>query len=171
MLERTLHRYQNRTVETAQVIEELIELAPRDARGKTLVVKSSDYQRRNSPSTMPWRPMTAPSRCSVMIPSAPLLAKLVKTIRPQCPPSDWTLAGENVRGTAAGAGQAHPAQVWLSARQTGAGDSNGTRTGGDVVSGLGQVDCYGLRNRPVRLGRAVAGNSAGALGPGRWATQ
>ena len=40
MLERTLHRYQNRTVETAQVIEELIELAQElreaNARGEEL---------------------------------------------------------------------------------------------------------------------------------------
>jgi type I restriction enzyme R subunit len=59
MLEQAIRRYQNRAVEAVQVIEELIALAKEmreaDRRGNSLV-----FPKRNSPSTTPWRPTTAP---------------------------------------------------------------------------------------------------------------
>ena len=59
MLEQSLRRYQNRSVEAAQVIEELIEIA-REMRAAS----SSASPRTSSPSTTPSRPTTARSRSS-----------------------------------------------------------------------------------------------------------
>ncbi len=59
MLEQTIRRYQNRAIEAAQVIEELIELAREmreaNARGEALGLTEDE-----SPSTTPWKPTTAP---------------------------------------------------------------------------------------------------------------
>ena len=63
MLEEAVRRYQNRAVEAAQVIEELIELAREmraaNARGEELGLTMRSWR-----STTRWRPMTAPSRYS-----------------------------------------------------------------------------------------------------------
>lgn len=70
MLEQSLARYQNRAIEAAQVIEELIELAREmreaNARGEALGLNEE-----RSPSTVPWKPTTAPSRSSATTPSEP----------------------------------------------------------------------------------------------------
>ena len=63
MLEQTLRRYQNRAIEAAQTIEELIHLArdmrEANARGE----RGWDCRRTSWPSTTPWNPTTAPFRC------------------------------------------------------------------------------------------------------------
>ena len=65
MLEETLRRYQNRAIEAAQVIEELIELArdmrEANARGDELGLSENELA-----FTTRLRPMTARSRCSAM---------------------------------------------------------------------------------------------------------
>jgi len=55
LLERSVRKYQNRAIETAQVIEELIALA-KDMRA----AKSSGSRRMSSPSTTRSKPTTAP---------------------------------------------------------------------------------------------------------------
>ena len=64
MLEQTIRRYQNRAVEAAQVIEELIGLA-RQMRGRrTLAGRGSDCRTTSSRSTTHSASTTALSRCS-----------------------------------------------------------------------------------------------------------
>ena len=62
MLEETLRRYQNRAVEAAQVIEELIELAARCAR-PTPAATNLGCRRTSSPSTTRSKPTTVRFRC------------------------------------------------------------------------------------------------------------
>ena len=61
MLEQTLRRYQNRGIEAAQVIEELIQLARDIREANAPGVTASACQRTSWPSTTRWRPTTA--RC------------------------------------------------------------------------------------------------------------
>ena len=61
MLERTLRRYQNRSIESAQVIEELIELA-KEMRQANERGESLGPPKTSLPSTTPSRPTTARSR-------------------------------------------------------------------------------------------------------------
>ena len=75
MLEQSLRRYQNRAIEAAQVIEELIGLPGRCGR-PTHVESVSVCQRTSWPSTTPWRPMTARFRCSATRPCETLLGSL-----------------------------------------------------------------------------------------------
>ena len=66
LLEQTLRRYQNRAIEAAQVIEELIQLAREMREANARGGGSSDFPRMSWPSTTRWRPTTARSRCWVM---------------------------------------------------------------------------------------------------------
>ena len=63
MLEETLRRYQNRAIEAAQVIEELIELA-REMREANERGEALGCRRTSWPSTTRWRRTTARCRCS-----------------------------------------------------------------------------------------------------------
>ena len=97
MLERTLHRYQNRTVETAQVIEELIELAQEmreaTARGEELGLSEEELAFYDALETND-------SAVKVLGDDTlrTIARELVKTIRNNVT-IDWTLR-ENVRATA-----------------------------------------------------------------------
>ena len=94
MLERTLHRYQNRTVETAQVIEELIELAQEmreaNARGEELGLSEEELAFYDALETND-------SAVKVLGDDTlrTIARELVKTIRHNVT-IDWTLR-ENVR--------------------------------------------------------------------------
>ena len=94
MLERTLHRYQNRTVETAQVIEELIELAREmreaNARGEELGLSEEELAFYDALETND-------SAVKVLGDATlrTIARELVKTIRNHVT-IDWTLR-ENVR--------------------------------------------------------------------------
>ncbi len=94
MLERTLHRYQNRTVETAQVIEELIELAQEmreaNARGEELGLSEEELAFYDALETND-------SAVKVLGDATlrTIARELVKTIRSNVT-IDWTLR-ENVR--------------------------------------------------------------------------
>ena len=68
MLEQTLRRYQNRAVEAAQVIEELIRLARETCAKPAPAAMNSGCRKRNSPSTTPSRPTTARSKSSATRP-------------------------------------------------------------------------------------------------------
>ena len=64
LLEQAIRKYQNRAIETAQVIEELIELA-KDMRAAERTRRGSrPLATTSSRSTTRWRPTTARSRCS-----------------------------------------------------------------------------------------------------------
>ena len=94
LLERTLHRYQNRTVETAQVIEELIELAQEmreaNARGEELGLSEEELAFYDALETND-------SAVKVLGDDTlrTIARELVKTIRNNVT-IDWTLR-ENVR--------------------------------------------------------------------------
>ena len=64
MLEQTLRRYQNRAIEAAQVIEELIRLARETCAKPAPGATNWGCRKRNWPSTTPLRPTTARSRSS-----------------------------------------------------------------------------------------------------------
>ena len=70
LLEQTLGRYQNRAIEAAQVIEELIEQAKEMREANAKGEKLGGYRRTSWPSMTLWRPETASSRCSVTRPCA-----------------------------------------------------------------------------------------------------
>ena len=122
MLEQTLRRYQNRAVEAAQVIEELIQLA-RDmreasARGEELGLSDDELAFYDALET---------NDSAVQVLGDETLRdiarELVDTVRRNVT-IDWTLR-ENVRANLRRSGQAHPAQARLPARQTGEGYANG----------------------------------------------
>ena len=145
MLEQTLRRYQNRAVEAAQVIEELIQLAREmreaNARGERLGLSEDELAFYDALET---------NDSAVKVLGDETLRgiarELVETVRKNIT-IDWTLR-ENVRGPPARAGQAHPAAARLPAGQTGKGDA----------------DCPGAGRGPV--GR-VGGLSVGLANPGQ----
>jgi type I site-specific restriction-modification system R (restriction) subunit len=65
MLEQTIRRYQNRAIEAAQVIEELMQLA-QDMRQAKPAVRPSGSRQTSWRSMMRWRRTTVQYRCSVM---------------------------------------------------------------------------------------------------------
>ena len=71
LLEQALRRYQNRAIETAQVIEELIALAKEHPPGVGARRGSSASPTTSSPSTTRSRPTTARSRCWASRSSSP----------------------------------------------------------------------------------------------------
>ena len=166
LLERTLHRYQNRTVETAQVIEELIELAQEmreaNARGEELGLSEEELAFYDALETND-------SAVKVLGDDTlrTIARELVKTIRSNVT-IDWTLR-ENVR-----------AQLRVLVKRTlrrygypPDRQERATRTvleQAEVLSADWAKWTATVTESSARLGRAVAGNSAGTLGPGRWAT-
>ena len=70
MLEQTLRRYQNRAIEAAQVIEELIRLAREICAKPAPGATNWGCRKRNWPSTTPLRPTTAQSKSSATRPCA-----------------------------------------------------------------------------------------------------
>ena len=167
MLERTLHRYQNRTVETAQVIEELIELAREmreaNARGEELGLSEEELAFYDALETND-------SAVKVLGDDTlrTIARELVKTIRHNVT-IDWTLR-ENVRANLR-------RLVRRILRRYGYPPDKQERATRTVLEQAEMLSADWARwtatvtESSVRLGRAVAGNSAGALGPGKWATQ
>ena len=134
MLEQTLRRYQNRAVEAAQVIEELIRLA-RDlreasARGDELGLSEEELafydalETNHSAVQGPRRRDFARHRPRFGRDGARQCHHRLDAAR-ECPRQP------------APAGQAHPAQARLPARQTGKGNPDRPGTGRGAVGGLG----------------------------------
>ena len=135
MLEQTLHRYQNRAVEAAQVIEELIQLA-RDlreasARGEQLGLSDDEVAFYDALET---------NDSAVQVLGDETLRdiarELVDTVRRNVT-IDWTLR-ENVRANLRRSGQARAPQTRLPARQTGKSHPNGPGASGGAIS---RLDC------------------------------
>ena len=134
MLEQTIRRYQNRAIEAAQVIEELIGLAEGDARGERagrgaravggragLLRRARDQRQRRQGAG---RRDAADHRAG--------------TGRDRARQRHDRLDGPRERPRAAArAGEAHPAQVRLPARQAGEGDADGAGAGGAAVRRVG----------------------------------
>ncbi len=95
MLEQSLRRYQNRAIETAQVIEELIELAKDMREPRTRAAKSWGSPKMRSPSTTRSKPTTARSRCWASQHCKTIARELVETVAKNVT-IDWTVR-ENVR--------------------------------------------------------------------------
>ncbi len=134
LLEQSLRRYQNRAIETAQVIEELIALAKdmraANARGEELGLTEDELAFYDALET---------NDSAVKVLGEPeLLAiarELAASVRSQ---RDHRLDDPRQRpGAAAGPRQAHPAQARLPARQAGEGDSDRARAGGGPVGDVG----------------------------------
>ena len=133
MLENTIRRYQNRAIEAAQVIEELIALAKEmreaKARGEKLGLSDDELSFYDALETND-------SAVKVLGDETlrAIAQELVLTVRANVT-IDWTIR-ENVRA-ASGAGEANPAQARLPAGQAGEGDADGARTGGAALGGMG----------------------------------
>ena len=137
MLEQTLRRYQNRAIEAAQVIEELIQLAKdlraANARGEELGLSEDELAFYDALET---------NDSAVQVLGDEILRtiarELVETVRRQRH-HRLDPARERPRPTP-GAGQAHPPQARLPARQAGKGHPNGAGTGRGAVGWLGGVN-------------------------------
>ena len=136
MLEQTIRRYQNRAIEAAQVIEELIALAKEmreaNARGETLGLTEDELAFYDALETND-------SAVKVLGDETlrTIARELVETVRNNVT-IDWTLR-ENVRAQLARAREAHPPQVRLPAGQAGEGDADGAGAGCVAFRRLGSV--------------------------------
>ena len=134
MLEQSLRRYQNRAIETAQVIEELIALAKEmreaDARGEELGLTDDELAFYDALET---------NDSAVKV----LGDETLRDDRPRAGrdgPRERHDRLDRPRERprpAPRARQAHPAQVRLPARQAGEGDADGAGAGRGVVGGVG----------------------------------
>ena len=142
MLEQTLRRYQNRAVEAAQVIEELIQLAQElreaSARGDKLGLSEDEVAFYDALET---------NDSAVQVLGDETLRdiarELVKTVRNNVT-IDWTLR-ENVRANLRRLVKRILRKARLSARQAGTSDADCAGTGRGAVCGLGR-----LNHRPIR---------------------
>ncbi|GIW56655.1 MAG: hypothetical protein KatS3mg082_3059 [Nitrospiraceae bacterium] len=135
LLEQAIRRYQNRAVEAAQVIEELIALAKEmreaDRRGEALGLSEEELAFYDALET---------NDSAVKVLGEPTLKQiareLVETVRHNVT-IDWT-ERENVRAHLRAPGQARAPQVRLPTGQAGEGDSNGVGAGRALRSGMGR---------------------------------
>ena len=150
MLEQSVRKYQNRAIETAQVIEELIQLARdmREAgrRGEQLGLSEDelafyDALETNDSAVRSGRRDACDDRARVG--------------RDRAQERHHRLGHSRERaGAAARVREADPAQVRLSARQAGEGDADRARAGGGVVGGVGGVSHF--REPGMKLGPNAA---------------
>ena len=136
MLEQTLRRYQNRAIEAAQVIEELIELARKmreaNARGEELGLTDDELAFYDALET---------NDSAVKVLGDETLRDIARGTGRQGPIQrhDRLDATGERPGQAPRVDQADVAQSRLSARQAGTGHADGPRTGGTSLS---RVGCY-----------------------------
>jgi hypothetical protein len=136
LLERSIRRYQNRAVETAQVVEELIALArdmrAANARGEDLGLSEDELAFYDALEAND-------SAVKVLGEPTNLEDDRPRAGRDGAQERDDRLdrARERPRSNAR-ACQANIAQIRLSARQTGEGDSNGLGAGGTALRSLGR---------------------------------
>ena len=134
MLEQTIRRYQNRAIEAAQVIEELIALAKEmreaNARGEALGLTEDELAFYDALETND-------SAVKVLGDETlrTIARELVETVRAQR--HDRLDAARERARAAARAGQAHPPQARLPARQAGEGDADRAGAGRGALRGMG----------------------------------
>ena len=149
MLEKTLRRYQNRAIEAAQVIEELIELArdmrEANARGEQLGLTEDELAFYDALET---------NDSAVQVLGDETLRdiarELVNTVQQQRH-DRLDHARERARQLAP-PGASHPAQAWLSPGQAGEGDADRAGAGGGAVGRLGSG---GVSRRLEQTGRGL----------------
>jgi len=136
MLERTIRSYQNRAIEVAEVVTELIELARemREANKRGEALKLTEDE-------LAFYDALEVNDSAIKVLGDDTLKdiarELVRSVREN---ATIGLDGEGKRARKiAGGGQAHPAQVWLSSRQAGESDADRTGAGGGHCEGLGRV--------------------------------
>ena len=134
MLEQTIRRYQNRAIEAAQVIEELIALAKdmreANARGEVLGLSEDELAFYDALET---------NDSAVKVLGDETLRTIARElVEDRSRERDDRLdpARERAR-SAPRAREAHPSQVRLSTRQAGEGDSDGAGTGGPAFRRMG----------------------------------
>jgi type I site-specific restriction-modification system R (restriction) subunit len=135
MLEQAVRKYQNRAIETAQVIEELIALA-KEMRERTPAVSAGTLVRRTGllrRSRNQRQRRQGPGRAHAQGSRANWSTTVRKNVT-----IDWTLR-ENVRAQMRVLSEAHPAQVRLPARQAGEGDPDGAGAGGTASHGRDEL--------------------------------
>jgi len=146
MLEQTLRRYQNRAIEAAQVIEELIGLARQmreaDARGEALGFSEDELAFYDALET---------NDSAVKVLGDETLNKdRTGTGHNGAKQRHHRLdhSGEHPRSTS-GPRKAHPSQIRLPARQAGKGNTDRSRTGGSFVRGMGGRVSRSGRPHPI----------------------
>ena len=147
MLEATIRRYQNRTIEAAQVIAELIDLAKQmregHKRGDKLGLTDDEVAFYDALET---------NDSAVKVLGEPTLKNIARELVSHVRKSvtiDWTLrsgTGANPR-----ARPPHPPQIRLSARQAGEGDSDGIGAGETALRRLGRSNLNSNPALSVRL--------------------
>jgi hypothetical protein len=134
LLSNVIKRYQNRSIETAQVIEELIEMAKkfREAANRGEVLGLSEDELRfydalaNNESSVRRTGRRNPEK------------NRPRTHRKPAPERQCRLVGARKRaGETAADGEAHPAQIQISARPTGRSGATGIAAGRAVEFGVG----------------------------------
>ena len=147
MLEQTLRRYQNRAVEAAQVIEELIQLARElreaNARGEELGLSEDELAFYDALET---------NDSAVQVLGNETLRSIRERAGGDCA---WQRhhrldATRECARQSSPIGQAHSAQARLPAGQTGESNPDGARTGRGLVRRLGGVSSYSGRPGPLQ---------------------
>ena len=135
MLEQVLRRYQNRAIEAAQVIEELIQIAKDMRRGQRQDARKLGL---NEDELAFYDALETNDSAVQVLGDETLRAiaqELVETVRRNVT-IDWTLR-ENVRAQLRVLVRRHPPQARLPTRQAGKGHADGSGAGGGVVGGVG----------------------------------
>ena len=134
MLEEAIRRYQNRAVEAAQVIEELVELAREmreaSARGKKLGLTEDELAFYDALETNDSAVKVLGNETLRTI-----AQELVEAVRNNVA-IDWAVRGERARQDEE-RGEESPQEARVPAGQTGASDSNSVGAGRTAVGGVG----------------------------------
>ena len=136
MLEQTIRRYQNRAVEAAQVIEELIGLARQmreaTARGEALDLSDDELAFYDA--------LGVNDSAVQVLGDETLAGHRPRTGRDRAKQPDHRLGAAGKRPSQpAPSREACPAEARLPARQAGVGDPDGAGAGGGVVGWLGSI--------------------------------
>jgi len=133
MLEQMIRRYQNRAIEAAQVIEELIQLAQdmrhANARGEALGLSEDELAFSDALETN--------DSAMQVLGDATLRAIAQELVRSTRQRHDRLDAARERARTAPRPGETDPAEAWLSAGQARAGDAHCAGASGGALRGLG----------------------------------
>lgn len=129
MLERTIRKYQNRSINAAQVIAELVELAKdmREARKRGEELHMSEEE-------LAFYDALEVNDAAVRIMGDEVLRQIAHELVDAVAQCDDRLDGQGKRSRQApGDGEAHLAEIRLPTRQAGEGDTHGSGTGRAAV--------------------------------------